>query len=86
MIHYLIEFRFHGKAKYEIKKLIFEINKKFNLDYKKAIPHITLAGPFYTNNEKKLIKDFNNLCSESPLINFEIDGFSTFEQKKVVFF
>ena len=85
MVHYLIEFRFHGKAKYEIKKLVYEINRKFRLRTKRAIPHITLAGPFYTNDEKRLIGDFNRLCTKSPLMNFEIDGFSTFEDSKVVF-
>ena len=85
MIHYLIEFRFHGKAKYEIKKLVYEINRRFRLGYKRTIPHITLAGPFYTNDEKRLIGDFNRLCSKSPLMNFEIDGFSVFESSKVVF-
>jgi len=85
MTHYLIEFRFHGKAKYEIKKLVYEINRKFNLRTKRAIPHISLAGPFYTGDEKKLIRDFNQLCSKNPLMNFEIDGFSTFDNSKVVF-
>jgi calcineurin-like phosphoesterase family protein/2'-5' RNA ligase len=85
MVHYLIEFRFHGKAKYEIKKLVYEINRKFRLRTKRAIPHITLAGPFYTSDEKRLIGDFNRLCTKSSLMNFEIDGFSTFEDSKVVF-
>ena len=85
MVHYLIEFRFHGKARYEIKKLVYEINRRFRLGYKRAIPHITLAGQFYSNDEKRLIGDFNRLCSKSPLMNFEIDGFSTFENSKVVF-
>ncbi len=85
MVQYLIEFRFHGKAKYEIKKLIYEINRKFRLRTKRGIPHITLAGPFYTNDEKRLIGDFNRLCTKSPLMNFEIEGFSAFENSKVVF-
>ena len=55
------------------------------MGYKRAIPHITLAGPFYTNDEKRLIGDFNRLCTKSPLMNFEIDGFSAFENSKVVF-
>lgn len=85
MVHYLIEFRFHGKAKYEIKKLVYEIKKKFKLQTKRAIPHITLAGPFYTNDEKRLIGDFNRLCTKTPLMSFEIDGFGTFENSKVVY-
>ena len=85
MTHYLIEFRFHGKAKYEINRLVYEINRKFRLGYRRGIPHITLAGPFYTNDEKRLIGDFNRVCSKSPLLGFEIDGFSTFENTGVVF-
>ncbi|NOZ80721.1 MAG: hypothetical protein GXP63_03530, partial [DPANN group archaeon] len=77
----LIEFRFHGKAKYEIKKLVYEISRKFKLRTKRAIPHITLAGPFHTNNEKRLIGDFNKLCTKSPLMNFETGEYSYFEKK-----
>ena len=85
MVHYLIEFRFHGKAKYEIKRLVYEINRRFRLGYKRAIPHITLVGPFYTTDERRLIGDFNRLCTKSPLMNFEVDGFSAFEDSKVIF-
>ena len=85
MVHYLIEFRFHGKANYEIKRLVYEINRRFRLGYKRAIPHITLAGPFYTNDERRLIGDFNRLCTKSPLMNFEVDDFSVFEDSKVIF-
>ena len=85
MVYYLIEFRFHGQAKYEIKRLVYEINGRFRLGYKRAIPHITLVGPFYTNDERRLIGDFNRLCTKSPLMNFEVDGFSAFEDSKVIF-
>jgi len=67
MTHYLIEFRFHGSAKYEIKTLIDEINHKFEIKSKRAVPHITLVGPFSTDNEKRLIRDFNHLCSIKSL-------------------
>lgn len=85
MVHYLIEFRFYGSAKYEIKKLIDEISQKFGLKSKRAIPHITLVGPFSTNDETRLIRDFNQLCSNHSLMGFEVKGFSTFEDSKVVF-
>lgn len=86
MTHYLIEFRFHGSAKYEIKKLIEEVNRKFELKSKKAVPHITLVGPFSTDNEAKLIRDFDQLCSNNSLVGFEIDGINTFDDNKVVYF
>ncbi len=46
MTHYLIEIRFLGSAKYEIKRLIWEVDKKFRLGfakYHRPVPHITLA-------------------------------------------
>jgi len=85
MNHYLIEFRFFGKAKYEMKQLIYEISHKFRLPKKRAIPHISLAGPIFTNNESKLVQDFKKLCSDSPVMGFEIDGFEVFEENRVVF-
>ena len=85
MVHYLIEFRFHGKAKSKLKTLIEEVNRKFKIMSKRVVPHITLVGPLCTNNEERLIRDFNRLCSKSPLATFEIDGFSTFEDSGVVF-
>ena len=85
MAHYLIEFRFYGKTKSELKTLIEEVNRKFKIKSKRVVPHITLAGPFCTNNEERLIRDFGRLCSKSPLAIFEIDGFSTFEDSRVVF-
>ncbi|VUT27642.1 MAG: hypothetical protein SYNGOMJ08_00189 [Candidatus Syntrophoarchaeum sp. GoM_oil] len=52
IVHYLIEFRFNGKAKSEIKKLVYEINREFGLRTKRTIPHITLVGPFHTKDER----------------------------------
>lgn len=86
MTHYLIEFRFHGSAKYEIKEIIEEINYKFELKSKRAIPHITLVGPFSTDNETRLIRDFYHLCSNNSIMGFKIDGISTFDNTKVIYF
>jgi calcineurin-like phosphoesterase family protein/2'-5' RNA ligase len=84
-MHYLVEFRFHGKAKYAVKRLASELYSKFHIKTEQH-PHITLAGPLYTNDETRLIGDFNRLCSRTQLMDFEIDGFDTFEETKVVFF
>ncbi len=74
-----------GKAKYEMKKLIYSINYKFRLGKKRAIPHITLAGPITTNNEGRLLHDFKNICSKYSLMGFRVDGFDIFENSKVVY-
>lgn len=84
MAHYLIEIRFHGKAKIAVKYLGRELRHYFHIRTEKH-PHITLAGPFYTNDEERLINDFEKICSRSQLMDFEIEGFGLFENTKVVF-
>tara|TARA_Y100000031_G_C8225107_1_gene387903 strand:- start:123 stop:815 length:693 start_codon:yes stop_codon:yes gene_type:complete len=89
MVHYLIEFRFQGKAKSEIKRLIWEVDKRCrigNTKRKRPVPHITLVAPFQTRNERKLINDFYDVCSESPLMKFSVKGFNTFENNRVMYF
>lgn len=67
--------------------MINHLQKKFHLPYSgKAIPHISLAGGFTTNNEKQLLKDFVSICSKTPLCKFTIDGFGYFENETGVIF
>jgi len=84
MAHYLIEFRFHGKAKYSIKGIAIDLYHKFHIRTEQH-PHITLTGPFTTHDEKKLIGDFNRACSASNLMRFSISGFSFFEDARTVY-
>ncbi len=89
MVHYLIEFRFFGKAKYDIKKLIYEIDKKFKIGRakrKRPIPHITLIAPFYTKNQKRLVGDFKSTCQKYSNINFKVQGYGAFNDTRVVYF
>jgi len=85
MNKYLIEFRFQGKAKEKIKGLIYNVNHKFKILHKTNISHITLAGPFTTRNEKKLIGVFNNTCHNTKLMNFVAKDFGTFFMNRVVY-
>ena len=88
MTHYFLEFRFQGKAKYEMKRMIYDIDRKFHLKHakkKRPIPHVTILAPFYTNKQKKLVSDFNNVCKKYTLINFRIEGFDYFDNSKVVY-
>jgi len=88
MTHYLIEFRFFGKAKHELKDLIWGLDRKFRLGHARRhrpVPHITLAGPFYTKDEKRLISDFEELCAKQPIMAFKVKGFGTFDDTRVVF-
>jgi 2'-5' RNA ligase len=88
MSRYLIEFRFFGAAKKEMKRLIYEVDRKFKLGHarrKRPVPHISLAGPLTTNNERRLLGDFKRLCHETRLMKLHIRGYGTFDNTRVVF-
>lgn len=85
MVHYLIEVRFHGYAKKYTKNLIYDVARKFNVKgvtRKKAVPHITLFGPFQTRQENKLIKEVISVGQQYDLVPFKIKGFDFFDNKK----
>jgi 2'-5' RNA ligase len=82
---YLIEFRFQGIAKSEIKQLAYHLISKFNLDSNRPIPHVTFAGPLSSRDERKLIQDFVEVCSKTPFCSFRIFGYDFFEDSRVVF-
>jgi 2'-5' RNA ligase len=86
MTHYLIEFRFQGAAKGEIKRLIWEVNRVFHIRPKqRPVPHITIVSNFFTRDQNRLVKDFNDICNKTPLIKFNIDGYGYFNSSKVVY-
>jgi 2'-5' RNA ligase len=85
--HYLIEYRFQGSLKYDIREMIHHLEKKFHLSSShKPVPHITLCGGFTAKNEKLLIKDFVSICSSTPLCKYTIDGYGYFENETGVIF
>jgi len=88
MNRYLIELRILGKAKYEVKSLIKEVDYKFRLKRTRKhrpVPHISLAGPFTIRNQRKLVSDFKKLCMQYNLMNYIVEGYETFEDSKVVY-
>ncbi len=88
MARYLIEFRFRGKARNEMKKLIREVNGKFKLknpSRKRPIPHVSIVAPFSTNNQRRLVRDFHDTCKKFKLIKFKFNGFGFFDEKRVAF-
>ena len=57
-----------GSVKHQIRNLSNHLQEKFNLGDKLVIPHITLAGPFSTRNEEKLVEDFTRICTNQKEI------------------
>jgi 2'-5' RNA ligase len=88
MTHYFIEFRFQGKAKYEMKKMIYHLDRRFHLKKtkkKRPIPHVTILSPFSTTRQKQLVNDFHNICKNHSLMKFKIRGYGCFNNSKVVY-
>src|SRR5665647_813945 len=74
-----------GQAKYDVRELIFQVNKRFNIPIKRPVPHITLVGPIDTNQEAKLIADFISICNHTELVKYTIEGVEIFTGTKVVY-
>lgn len=100
MNHYLIEFRFSGSAKRYLKELIFDISRKFRVrgvTRKRVVPHITLICPFrlrrwiwpfslfLNGDERRLIREFNDVVKKYELTTFKIKDFGNFPKNKVIF-
>ena len=78
---YLVEFRFSGFAKKTIRELTAAISKNFGVKgatRHRVVPHITIAGPLSTNDEKKLVKEVKNVVKKHDLVEFRIDNFGNF--------
>jgi 2'-5' RNA ligase len=88
MAHYLIEFRLRGFAKKYSQELIKEIGRKFRVrGMKDKVSHITLYGPFTTNNERRMVSEVLNFCRKYKRVYFSIKGFDYFNNpaNKVVY-
>lgn len=82
---YYIQFRFITATQDKIRKLIYNVNTRFNLKHEREVPHITLAGPFHTSNENRLMDTFYEICKNSSLMYFKVNGFGYFDEKRVIF-
>jgi len=86
MTRYLIDIRMMGSVKQQIRALSDHLEEKFGIGNKLVVPHITLAGPFSTENEEKLIADFTRVCTDQTEIpNYELGGYGFFDDSRVVF-
>jgi hypothetical protein len=86
MVHYLIDIRQMGSVKHQISTLSSQLSERFNLGDKRVIPHITLAGPFSTRDEEKLVGDFTRICMDQRQIpKYEVGGYGFFKDTRVVY-
>jgi len=86
MTRYLIDIRLMGSVKYQISGLSHQLAEKFSLKTNLVVPHITLAGPFDTENEEQLVQDFTRICTDQETVpKYEVGGYGFFDKTRVVF-
>ena len=82
MDKYFIEFMIIGSMKNDIRSIVYDVRKELNLEGSRPIPHISIVyDPTPKNarrDERKLIGDFNSICSKYPLMEFQFWGFDSF--------
>ncbi len=83
---YLIQIRIFGGKKHGLKNLVREVRQKYNLSGKRPVPHITLVGPIETDDESRLISDFENICrDQEEVMTYEGLEAEMFGDSRVVY-
>lgn len=86
MTHYLIDIRLMGPVKNRIGRLSRELQEKFRLGKNLVVPHITLAGPFGTSDENRLIADFSRVCTvQTEMPRYDVGGYGFFPDTRVIY-
>lgn len=86
MTRYLIDIRLMGPVRSQIRGLADQLQEKFGLRNKLVAPHITLAGPFSTGDEERLVGDFTRVCTDvSAVPAYDVGGYGFFEDSRAVF-
>lgn len=86
MTRYLIDIRLMGPVRHQIRQLSDQLAEKFGHGEKLAVPHITLAGPFSTEDEERLVLDFTRICAAQTAVpKFRVGGYGFFSSSRVVY-
>lgn len=86
MTRYLIDIRLMGPVKQQIRDLSVRLAERFHLEDNLVVPHITLAGPFSTEEEERLVADFSRVCmSRTTIPRYELGGYGFFTDTRVIY-
>ena len=85
MTRYLIDIRLMGPVRKQIRALSSDLQETFGLE-KMTVPHITLAGPFSTDDEERLISDFTRVCAAQESVpKYDVGGYGSFDATRVIY-
>jgi len=85
MARYLIDIRLMGPVEKQVRAQSGELREKFGLDKFLVVPHITLAGPFPTDDEPRLLADFGRVCREAETPHYDVGGYGFFPEARAVY-
>lgn len=86
MTRYLVDIRMMGPVKDRVARLCGDLAEQYRIRDKVVVPHITLAGPFSTGDEPRLLRDFVRVCAEQDGIpQYSVGGYGFFDRTRVVY-
>jgi hypothetical protein len=85
MTRYLIDIRLMGPVKQQVRDLSARLQQTFGLKKNLVAPHITLAGPFSTGDEARLVADFTRVSTaQREIPRYDVGGYGFFDATRVV--
>ena len=86
MTRYLIDIRLMGPVRQQIRELSDRLQEQFGIGTRLVAPHITLAGPFGTEDEERLVTDFTRTCTGvTGIPRYDVGGYGFFDATRVVY-
>jgi calcineurin-like phosphoesterase family protein/2'-5' RNA ligase len=83
---YLVEIRFGEPIKPQLKNVIKDIADRFHereLVHSHYVSHVTLYGPFSTQQEKTVLARLRDVCAQFDIVPFRVDGFDHFDRETI---
>lgn len=85
---YLVEIRTGGETKSRLREIIYDVANQFDVRaaaQPRAVPHITLFGPYNTNRGAEVKRKLQETLSKYRSVPYRISGFGRFEDNDVVY-
>lgn len=85
---YLIEIRTGGDLKEYFRDIIYKLEEEFGVQgaaQPRAVPHITLFGPYNTNQGGTVKRALLDIFEDFDSIPYRVEGFGTFRKNRVIY-
>lgn len=85
---YLLEIRTGGDLKEYFRDIIYELEVEFGVKgaaQPRAVPHITLFGPYNTNQGRTVKRAHLDIFKEFDAVPYRVEGFDTFRKNRVIY-